>query len=271
MNGLSLLRAAAANLELVLHQHNLFLLSHMRANTSLFGHLLGNHPEVEGYYEMHIGYHSWKSLWRQKLLHFRHHRPKPQARYMFDKLLHDGHAMAPGVLCGPRVRAVFMLREPEQSIKSLVALYRQRSPHLPEATPDGATAYYVQRLSTLEHLAATMGPRYFYLDAEALIERTDAALAALRRWLQLSSPLSSTYETFAMTGQRNAGDPSTRLKSGRVQRGGRDYRDIALDPGLVDAARQAHQRCRAALVAGSQAHVVWPEAHAASVPHSPSA
>ena len=29
----------------------ILLLSHMRANTSLFGHILGTHPEINGYHE----------------------------------------------------------------------------------------------------------------------------------------------------------------------------------------------------------------------------
>ena len=34
----------------------IFLLSHMRAYTSLAGHILGSHPQINGYYEMHLGY-----------------------------------------------------------------------------------------------------------------------------------------------------------------------------------------------------------------------
>jgi hypothetical protein len=34
----------------------IFLLSHMRAFTSLAGHILGSHPQINGYYEMHISY-----------------------------------------------------------------------------------------------------------------------------------------------------------------------------------------------------------------------
>ena len=33
----------------------IFLLSHMRAYTSLAGHILGSHPQINGYYEMHSG------------------------------------------------------------------------------------------------------------------------------------------------------------------------------------------------------------------------
>ena len=35
------------------YQH-IFLLSHMRANTSLISHILGSHPQISGYYEMHL-------------------------------------------------------------------------------------------------------------------------------------------------------------------------------------------------------------------------
>ena len=33
----------------------IFLLSHMRDLTSLAGHTLGSHPQINGYYEMHLG------------------------------------------------------------------------------------------------------------------------------------------------------------------------------------------------------------------------
>ena len=91
----------------------IFLLSHMRANTSLLGHILGASPEIEGYYEMHIGYHSWRSRWRQKLLHFAQHKPKRRGRYMFDKVLHNDHAIAPMFLQSSKI--IFSLRPPELS------------------------------------------------------------------------------------------------------------------------------------------------------------
>ena len=34
----------------------IFLLSHMRAFTSLTGHILGSHPKINGFYEMHFSY-----------------------------------------------------------------------------------------------------------------------------------------------------------------------------------------------------------------------
>ncbi|MBT0960587.1 hypothetical protein [Denitromonas iodatirespirans] len=251
---MSLLHALIRNPSLVLRHRNIFLLSHMRANTSLFGHLIGSHPQVEGYYEMHIGYYSWKSLWRQKLRHFARHTAKPGARYMFDKVLHTGHHVAPALLQRGRTHTIFMLREPVQSIKSLVALFRKHAPHLPEATPDGAAAYYIERIGELGDIAAALGPRYFYLDAESLITDTDATLAALSDWLGFDTPIPSRYDTFANTGHGNTGDHSARLKSGQISRSRSDYSDIEIDPTQLATAEARYREVRAALIAGSARH-----------------
>ncbi|MES2715278.1 MAG: sulfotransferase [Pseudomonadota bacterium] len=249
---MSVLKAIAANPALMLRHRNIFLLSHMRANTSLFGHLLGSHPQVEGYYEMHIGYYSWKSLWRQKLRHFAAHQAKPGARYMFDKVLHDGHAVAPALLQRPDSRTIMMLREPVQSIKSLVVLYRSTSPQLPEATPEGAARYYIDRLATLAQLAPLLQQRFFYLDAECLVQDTAPTLAALGDWLALDTPIPTEYQTFSNTGRGNTGDTSSRLKSGKVSHSSNDYSGIVVPSALMQEATQAYRSHRATLLAHSQ-------------------
>jgi hypothetical protein len=248
-SALGLLRALVANPALVLQHRNVLLLSHMRANTSLFGHLLGSHAQVEGYYELHIGYHSWKSLWRQKLLHFAEHEAKAGARWMFDKVLHDGHAVSTALLQRPQVRTIFMLRMPAQSIKSLVVMYRAQSPHLPEATVEGATQYYVDRLQTLADTARTIAPLGFYLDAECLVNDTGPTLQALGAWLNLNGPIPTEYQTFSRTGQQKSGDTSSRLKSGKVSRGSNDYAEVSVPAALMQAAEQAYRQHRATLLA----------------------
>ena len=255
---MSFFRALASNPGLMLRHRNIFLLSHMRANTSLFGHLLGSHPQVEGYYEMHIGYYSWKSLWRQKLRHFSEHEAKPNARYMFDKLLHDGHAVSLALLRRPQSRTVMMLRAPAQSIKSLVVLYRDKNPQLPEATAAGAAHYYIGRLRTLADMARELAGSYFYLDAECLIQDTGPTLLALSDWLALDTPIPNEYQTFARTGRGNAGDTSSRLKSGKVSALGNDYAEIEVPPALMAEAELAYRQHRATLLAGSARQVKRP-------------
>lgn len=246
---MSLLNALRANPGLILRHRNIFLLSHMRANTSLFGHLLGSHPQVEGYYEMHIGYYSWKSLWRQKMLHFANHEPKPQAQRMFDKVLHDGHEVALPLLQRADSRAIFMVREPRQSVRSLMTLYRgDGKGHLPEATAEGATRYYVDRLATLARMAAQLDGRCFYLDAECLVQQPEPTLAALGTWLGLDGPIPTEYGTFANTGRGNSGDTSARLKSGKISRSANSYDDIVVPEACTAEAQAAYDTHRQTLM-----------------------
>jgi hypothetical protein len=73
---------------ILLPKQHIFLLSHMRSYTSLYGHIMGFNPAICGYYKMHIGYYSWKSLIRQKLLYFESEATKPGFSCMFDEVLH---------------------------------------------------------------------------------------------------------------------------------------------------------------------------------------
>ncbi|TVT49022.1 MAG: sulfotransferase [Denitromonas halophila] len=245
---MSMLSAFFANPRLLFTAKNVFLLSHMRANTTLFGHILGSSPDVEGYYEMHISYYSWKSLWRQKMLHFSDHSAKPSSRILFDKILHDGHHITPAMLTRNDTRALLMIREPEQSIKSIVTLYRKTSPDLPEATIQGAATYYIDRLETLAAIATTIPGKYFYLDAEALVSASDDTLAAITQWLGLSQPLTTEYELFERSAKGNSGDNSDALRSGAIQVKKSNYADIELPPELLNRASETYARCREKLV-----------------------
>ena len=249
---MSIVGALISNPALVLQHRNIFLLSHMRANTSLFGHLIGSHPLVEGYYEMHMGYHSWRSLWRQKIRHFAQHDAKAGARYMFDKVLHDGHHVNLKLMQRGSSRCIFMLREPDQSIRSLVVLYRKQLPHLPESSPEGAARYYIDRMETLGALASHLRGQFFYLDAECLVDAPEGSLKELSAWLGFTQPIPSEYDTFAQTGRGNTGDHSQRLRSGRIHRERSDYSDIVVPAPLMDAARQAYQQTRGTLATGAE-------------------
>jgi hypothetical protein len=46
----------------------LFVISHMRSRSSLLSHILGSHPQVIGYSELHQSYQRWSDLlWRRTL------------------------------------------------------------------------------------------------------------------------------------------------------------------------------------------------------------
>ncbi len=221
------------------------LLSHMRANTSLLGHILGSNPEVEGYYEMHIGYHSRKSLLRQRLLHFAEHRPKKGARYLFDKVLHD-HAVDLELFRKGKV--MFALRSPERTIPSIISLYRKVDPQHEFATEAGAVDYYVSRLACINQLAHNSPVDFLYLDAEALRFATITTLDTLTAFLHLKQPLSERYRTMPLTGRKRTGDSSEAIGLGKVTQLQRSYDDIVVPEWLQARARRAYRETRDGLI-----------------------
>ena len=78
----------------------IFLLSHMRAYSSLIGHILGSHPHINGYYEMHLSYTSASDLDQQLRLYMQTETPEPGSIYLFDKPLHNDYALDTDILAG---------------------------------------------------------------------------------------------------------------------------------------------------------------------------
>ena len=64
----------------------IFLLSHMRAFSSLAGHILGSHPAINGYFEMHISYDDVSALDKQLDVLQEHEALKQNSHNLFDKL-----------------------------------------------------------------------------------------------------------------------------------------------------------------------------------------
>ncbi len=247
MNLAPYLRRPSVVAAIVKPTQHLFFLSHMRAYSSLFGHILGSHPQICGYYEMHIGYHSWKSLIRQKLVFFREENPKTGMRYMFDKVLHDDHYVAPALLDSPRTKTVFALRDPSRAIPSIIALYEKEDPGHEFTDPAFATDYYIGRARSLAAMARGMHRDYCYIDAEAITANTDACLAMLTDWLNLGSPLDSNYTVQPKTSRGKYGDTSDRLRSGSIDHDATKEPARPLPDNLLHRAHTAYRECRETL------------------------
>lgn len=224
----------------------------MRAYTSLFGHILGSNPEICGYYEMHIGYHSWKSLVRQKLLYFKEDPVKPGARFMFDKVLHNDHDTALRVLDMGRSRVIFALREPQAVVPSILKLYGEVDPTHEFNSQRFATDYYIGRIEELARIARGMERPYFYLDAESLKQDAEHCLPLLSEWLGLSVPLSPHYELQRNSLRERYGDSSERMKAGEIKRDKSDYGEFTADPEDMARAQTAYARVREELSGGSE-------------------
>ncbi|MCE0493273.1 hypothetical protein [Vibrio salinus] len=238
---------------------HIFLISHMRANTSLFGHLIGSSNEVSGYYEMHIGYYSWKSLYRQKLLYHSIHKKEPVTKYYFDKILHSEHEINIELVNNYNFNIIFMLREPERTIKSICKLYRRVDSKNKLSSVEGAADYYINRLLDIELFADKIDDyqRCVYLDAECLINNTDESLFFLKETLNLKEKLSSEYKQFELTGKKKFGDSSLNINAGHVIHPDKNkYGDIIIDPNLTKKCEDVYFNVRNKLVNKCQYHLI---------------
>ena len=233
---------------ILLPKTHIFLLSHMRAYTSLFGHIMGSNPAICGYYEMHIGYHSWKSPIRQKLLYFKQEEPKPGFSCMFDKVLHNEHAVSLNVLNSRRVKTIFSLRQPQDVIPSILKLYSDIDPSHEFNSEAFATRYYIQRLAMLETIAESMQRDFFYFDAEAIKRRSDECLGSLSDWLQLRTPLSESYSLQQHTSKERYGDSSAALRAGHIRKESSQHAQWPVDEALMKEAHHAYKNARSTLI-----------------------
>jgi hypothetical protein len=241
---------------ILLPKQHIFLLSHMRAYTSLFGHIMGSNPAICGYYEMHIGYYSWKSLIRQKLLYFENEETKPGFSSMFDKVLHNEHSVSAKILNGRRIKTIFSLRRPQDTIPSILKLYQSIDPSHELNSEPFATGYYIQRLDMLENIAMSLEQDFYYLDAEAMQHNPNECLGSLSDWLQLDTPLSPNYELQRNTSRARYGDTSIRMKTGRITDGKSEYANFQHDPELLNSAVRTYDRVRKLLLEKSARHSV---------------
>jgi len=226
----------------------IFLLSHMRAFTSLAGHILGSHPQINGYYEMHISYEDASALDRQLEVFRQGDVLKANSRYLFDKLLHNDYVLKPERLGPAELKILVALAEPERTIRSIVHLFRQKPDPDLYASPVEAANYYVARVEALADFCRTADGGYYYFDAELLQAAPERLLPRLSDWLALDSPLSERYQTFSHTGKAGRGDSSARIHGGRIDRTRVDYSHIVIPEEALSAAQVAYRECRAQMI-----------------------
>jgi hypothetical protein len=232
----------------------IFLLSHMRAYTSLLGHILGSHPQINGYYEMHLSYETANDLDRQIRQYTQHETLKPNRHFLFDKLLHNDYDLNLQQLNLQNEIILLALRQPEQTIKSIINLFAKKNTDDLYSYPAEATKYYIERLQKLTAFAQQYPQHYYYFDAELVRSDTRRILTAFEEWLRLDSPLSAQYQQFTKTGIAGAGDTSAAITGGKVIREASQY-DTPLDTDLLQQATQAYQHCRQQLIGNALAAI----------------
>jgi len=226
----------------------IFLLSHMRAFTTLAGHILGSHPQINGYYEMHISYEDASALDRQLDVFLEGDALKENSRYLFDKLLHNDYLLEPEQFGHANIKILISLLEPEHTIKSIVHLFTQKEIEDLYASPVEAANYYIARVQALADFSRTVNQPYYYFDAEMFQRAPEILLPRLSGWLELDTPLSERYQIFKQTGKVRKGDSSERIHSGVIDRTPVDYSHISIPEDALRAAREVYQECRRQII-----------------------
>ncbi len=181
------------------HYQPIYLLSHMRANTSLISHIFGSHPQIIGYYEMHHSYVSENDLITQQQILLDNNTLKNSSHYLFDKLLHNKYELAVENLNLTNAKILVSIRSAEQSIKSIVNLFRNKKEKHAYAMHELATRYYIERIKKLAEFCGTNKTNYYYYDAKLIRSELKLLLNQLQKWLQLESPLTEEYQLFPLT------------------------------------------------------------------------
>jgi hypothetical protein len=231
----------------------ILVVSHMRSFSSVLCHILGSHPEISGYGEAQQPYRGRIDLDRLARTVRGQMGDARLGRFVLDKILHNHLEIAPGVLARPDVRCLFLLREPRDTVPSIVNMVRSLRHDGPLADPEQAAGYYVGRVAQIEHYSALPGLNAVFVDAARLVDDTDAVLAGLSRWLGLASPLLPEYRTFPLTGRPRHGDTSPNIRAGKVIKDAdlrrRDQPIIPIPDAALERASRAHAACHAALSA----------------------
>jgi len=212
----------------------------MRAFSSLIGHILGSHPEINGYYEMHISYQNNSDLSLQQKSYCQNESLKAGSHFLFDKLLHNAYDLDLQKLNLQQPKILIALRSPQKTIKSIVNLFRQKDEWHRYSEPAQAVNYYIQRLQKLSEFSLQNSKQYYYFDAELIQTNTIEILTSLTHWLHLQSPISDQYQLFSQTGKSRAGDSSSTIKNGKILSSTTNYSNIEIPNELIERAEFAY-------------------------------
>jgi hypothetical protein len=225
----------------------LFVLGHMRSYSSLLCHILGSHPQIDGYCETHVKYRTRFDLLRLRSRVVKLTGEPLRGRYVLDKVLHN-YPLASSILRSPNTLSIVLVRRPVPTVQSIVNMGLHYSDIAWYRDLDAVTRYYEERVAALVRLADELRGRVMFLEAETLLSRTGDILQNIGRFLELSEPLQSDYKRFAHTGEGGFGDPSETITTGRVTNAARDPRTpVMLPVALIARLEMAYAACSASL------------------------
>lgn len=235
----------------VFRQKHVFMVSHMRSGTSVLSNIILTDPSFYGVGEAHIEYHNNRSLGAllYKIASVRGLRGCA-AKYVYDKILHNERIQCDMTKIAPSAKFIIVLRNPVDAIPSIAKVMEG----LWQGDLDQqALVYYEQRIKWLSRFADKLPVEdFFFLEYEELLERPRPILDQLQRFLCLDHSLRECYEISSWVGRSGIGDPSDRIKSGKlIARRRRTHDELAMPDSFKNAYRQ-YSDLRAVLITKSK-------------------
>lgn len=151
-----------------------------------------------------------------------------------------------------------MLRSPEETITSIVSLFKKKGYAHRYSDPYEACQYYVERLRALSAMAEAVARdnEFLYVDAGAVLNQTERLLQETQVHLGLSQPLKQEYETFKFTGKSGAGDTSEDIHARFVSNRRRSYGNLDVPRMAFNEATSVYKAVRKDLIRRSKRAVV---------------
>ena len=200
--------------DLYSYRNCVFVLAHMRCGSTALANILCSRGDISGYGEAHVRHDGPGALGRLAINQMRRKGWRPEARLLFDKVLHNRHdADAQPEFF--EARAIFMARHPDESIASIADLFVRLGRQAYD-TPLKAAGYYAERAEALARLWTRFPPhRRIGILHERLLRDPDETLARISERMRFTPPLKNEYISTAASRERGGGDP---LMSGLYNR-----------------------------------------------------
>ncbi len=181
-----------------------------RSGTSMMTYVLCSNPDISGFGESHKIYakltdfedHLAEVYWQQR-------SQLVQEKYVLDKVVYNRNLPDMDLLSSLKVRWVFILRHPIDTIASMQKYV--------QCTEEVAVEHYLERLERLRQDAQSTSPAdSIFITYESVTAATEKTFKALSEFLELEQPLQQEYELPKAADDWRYSDQSTNLHSKKV-------------------------------------------------------
>lgn len=224
----------------------LFICGHMRSGSSLLLHILNTNPDIIGFGELHMRYHSVKDFGKASYKIMRSFNAvRLREYYVLDKVLHT--RLMPDQRLLNHAKTVFIVRRPGEALSSMLKLTYQET----SDNPEGAYQYYVKRLRWIAEASETLEPDVWtYTTYRELIRQPAAAFLKMEQLLSLKNPLSGDYNTTWATGKKGIGDSGSKIGKGEILKNKKRKIDDRIVP-YLNKAEEEYEKCLHSLTENS--------------------